>query len=141
MSVSRIADIAVSGMLAQRLRMTVTASNIANAQTTRTAEGGPYRRRDPVFAADPVGGAFASGFDRELSGVAVPRVEIDSRPGSMRLDPGHPDADENGFVQLPNVDLVEELTNMQQASRSFEANLLALRKAREMSEAALRIGK
>ncbi|RIK91681.1 MAG: flagellar basal body rod protein FlgC [Proteobacteria bacterium] len=141
MSVSRIGDIAVSGLLAQRVRMTVTASNIANAHTTRTAEGGPYRRRDPVFEAQPAGGSFAAGLDRELSVVTVPRVEVDPRPGSMRLDPGHPDADENGYVRMPNVDLVEEMTNLMQASRSFEANLLSLRKAREMSDAALRIGK
>jgi flagellar basal-body rod protein FlgC len=139
-SLSQIQDIAVSGLLAQRVRMVVTSSNIANAQTTRTAEGGPYQRRDPVFAAKPLGG-FGSHLDREIAAVEVPRVEKDARPGPMRFDPGHPDANPDGYVQMPNVNMVEELTNLMSATRSFEANLLALRKAREMGDAALRIGR
>lgn len=141
MSLSKISDIAVSGMLAQRVRMVVTASNIANSQTTRTAEGGPYRRRDPVFASRTLEGEFGPALDGALRTVEVPRVEIDPRPGPTRFDPGHPDADADGYVQMPNVDLVEEMANMLSAQRAFEANLLALRKAREMGDAALRIGK
>lgn len=141
MSLSKVADIAVSGMLAQRVRMVVTASNIANSQTTRTAEGGPYQRRDPVFESRTVEGGFGSALDGALRTVEVPRVEVDPRPGPSRFDPGHPDADADGYVQMPNVDLVEEMTNMMGAQRAFEANLLALRKSREMSDAALAIGK
>lgn len=140
MSVSQIADIAVSGLLAQRVRMVVTASNIANAQTTRTPEGGPYQRRDPIFEAKELDG-FGSKLDRALTAVEVPRVERDTRPGPMHFDPGHPDADADGYVRMPNVDLVEEMTNMMSAQRSFEANLMTLRKAREMGDAALRIGR
>ena len=141
MSLSQLSDIAVSGLLAQRVRMVVTASNIANASTTRTAEGGPYQRRDPVFQAKPLGGPFGSELDRAVAGVEVPRVERDPRPGPMHFDPGHPDANADGYVRMPNVDMVEEMTNLLSASRSFEANLLALRKAREMGDAALRIGR
>ena len=141
MSISKIADIAVSGLLAQRVRMVVTASNIANAQTTRTAEGGPYQRRDPVFESKRLDDGFGSTLDGALRAVEVPRVEYDTRPGPTRFDPGHPDADADGYVQMPNVDLVEEMTNMMGAQRTFEANLLALRKAREMGDAALRIGR
>jgi len=140
-SLSDVADVAVSGLLAQRARMVVTASNIANAQTTRTPEGGPYQRRDPVFEAKPLGDRFGSELDRAVTGVEVPRVVTDPRPGALHYDPGHPDADADGYVRMPNVDLVEEMTNMMSAQRSFESNLLALRKAREMSDAALRIGR
>lgn len=141
MGLSKVADIAVSGLLAQRVRMVVTASNIANSETTRTAEGGPYQRRDPVFEAKRLEDGFGSTLDGALRAVEVPRVEVDARPGPMRFEPGHPDADPDGYVQMPNVNLVEEMTNMMGAQRSFEANLLALRKAREMGDAALRIGR
>ncbi|MCZ7617333.1 MAG: flagellar basal body rod protein FlgC [Myxococcota bacterium] len=141
MKLSQISDIAVSGLLAQRMRMVVTASNLANVNTTRTAEGGPYQRRDPVFESVPVSGPFANRLDREIGAVRVPRIEFDARPGALRFDPGHPDADEEGFVRLPNVDPIEELANVISASRSYEANLVTLRKAREMSDATLRIGR
>lgn len=141
MSLSQITDVAVSGLLAQRTRMLVTASNLANVQTTRTAEGGPYQRRDPVFTARPLAGPFADRLARRLQAVDVPRVQVDRTPGPVRFDPGHPDADAEGNVRMPNVDLVAELANLMSASRSFEADLFVLRKAREMGEAALRIGR
>ena len=141
MSLSRISDVAVSGLLAQRVRMLVTASNLANVQTTRTAEGGPYQRRDPVFAARPLEGPFAERLARRLRAVDVPRVRVDRTPGPVRFDPGHPDADAQGYVRMPNVDLVAELANLLSASRSFEADLFVLKKTREMGEAALRIGR
>lgn len=140
MGFSRIGDIAESGLLAQRLRMVVTASNLANVQTTRTAEGGPYQRRDPVFEAEALGG-FDGALRGAIEGVRVPRVERDESPGPVRHQPGHPDADENGNVRLPNVDLVAELANLMSAGRSFEANLLVMRKAGEMRDAALKIGR
>jgi flagellar basal-body rod protein FlgC len=139
-TLSHVSDIAVSGLLAQRARMVVTASNIANAQTTRTPAGGPYQRRDPIFESRPLD-AFGARLDRAVSSVEVPRVVIDPTPGPVRYDPGHPDADADGYLRMPNVDLVEEMTNLQSAQRSFEANLLTLRKAREMGDAALRIGR
>lgn len=139
MNLGDITDVAVSGLMAQKTRMTVTASNIANANTTRTAEGGPYRRRDPVFRAvglEPFGDQLA----RQVSRVEVERVVEDPREFVTRHEPGHPDADEAGFVRYPRVDVVEEQTNLMSASRAFEANLMVIRKTRSMAEAAMRIG-
>jgi flagellar basal-body rod protein FlgC len=140
-TLSDIVDIAAAGLAAQRARMTVTASNLANAESTRSAEGGPYRRRDVVFAARPLEGGFRGEIDRALRSVEVDRVVEDPRPPVSRHQPGHPDADAEGNVFLPRVEPVEEMTNLLSASRSFEANLLVLRKAREMGDAALRIGR
>lgn len=140
MQLSNITDIAVSGLAAQRARMTTTASNLANAESTRGADGGPYRRRDPVFQAQPLD-PFASSLDRKLRTVQVTRIAEDTREPIRRHDPTHPDADEAGFVLLPNVNVVEEMTNMISASRSFEANLVLMGKVRAMGDAALRIGR
>src|SRR5690606_14040840 len=129
---SDIMDIAASGLRAQRARMTVTASNIANAQTTRTREGGPYRRRDPVFEAERLGGGFAHGLERRLHTVDVARIATDRREPITRYLPDHPDADEQGFVRFPNVDLVEEQANLVGASRGYQANLLVMQKLRSM---------
>jgi flagellar basal-body rod protein FlgC len=137
--ISDIVDIAVSGLAAQRARMAATASNLANAETTRTAGGGPYQRRDPVFRTAAVGGPFAGQLDRAIQRVEVARIAVDPRPGVTRFEPGHPDADAEGYVRMPRVNVVEELTNMRSASRSYEANLLIMRKASDMSNAALRI--
>ncbi len=140
MTLSDVVDIAVSGLLAQRSRLSTTASNLANAQTTRTPEGGPYRRRDPVFSTTPVGGAFGSRLDRALRKVEVQRIALDPRPPIPRNEPGHPDANAQGVVQYPRVNPVEEMTNMVSASRSFQMNLFTLGKVRKMAEAVIRIG-
>jgi len=140
MTLSDVVDIAVSGLLAQRSRLATIASNLANAQTTRTPEGGPYRRRDPVFSTARVGGPFGSQIDRALRKVEVTRIAIDPRPPIPRSEPGHPDADAEGMVQYPRVNQVEEMANMVSAARSFQLNLFTLNKARAMSEAAMRIG-
>jgi len=140
MKMSDIVDIAVSGLQAQRTRMTVTASNIANAQTTRTAEGGPYRRRDPVFQADRLGSSFGSALQRKLRAVSVSGIQEDGRDPVTRYLPGHPDANEEGYVAFPNVNLVEEQANLVGSSRAFEANLLVMQKVRSMAEALMRVG-
>lgn len=139
-TLSEVMDIAVSGLAAQRVRMATTASNLANAETTRTPEGGPYRRRDPVFRAESIR-PFADRLEREIRSVRVQEVVTDRRPPVRHFDPGHPDADNSGFVLRPNVSSVSELTNLMSASRSFEANLLIIRKAREMGDAAMQIGR
>jgi len=141
MKLSDISDIAASGLVAQRARMATAASNLANAETTRTAEGGPYRRRDPVLETESVSSRFSGELDRALSRVSVGGVAVDSRPGILRHDPGHPDANAEGYVELPRVSVVEEMTNVMSAGRSFEANLVILRKVREMAEAAMEIGR
>lgn len=140
MKMSDIMDIAASGLRAQRTRMTVTASNIANAQTTRTDEGGPYRRRDPVFQAERIGSHFASTLERKLRSVEVSRIETDSREPLTRYVPHHPDADADGYVAFPNVNLVEEQANLVSSSRGFQANLLVMAKVRSMAEALMRVG-
>ncbi len=140
MKLGDITDIAVSGLIAQRARMATTASNMANAHTTRTESGGAYRRRDPVFRTESIGGPFAGRLEREIQRVEVARVSLDPRPPITRFDPGHPDANADGYVALPRVNVVEELSNMMSASRSYESNLIILRKVREMAQAAMQIG-
>ncbi|MFK7898861.1 MAG: flagellar basal body rod protein FlgC [Myxococcota bacterium] len=140
MDFSKITDIAVSGMRAQRTRMTVTASNIANAQTTRTPEGGPYRRRDPVFQPESVGSGFGSSLEKKLRAVEVSSIQKDSRDPITRYLPSHPDANDQGFVEFPNVNLVEEQANLVGSSRAFQANLLVMQKVRGMAEALMRVG-
>lgn len=140
MKLSNIVDIAVSGLAAQRVRMTVTASNLANAESTRSAEGGPYRRRDPIFSAQPLD-PFSRSLDRKLRSVHVTRIAEGGREPILRHDPSHPDADASGFVAFPNVNVVEEMANMISASRSFEANLVLMGKVRNMSQAVMRLGR
>jgi flagellar basal-body rod protein FlgC len=140
MSMSDIMDIATSGLRAQRTRMTVSASNIANAQTTRTEEGGPYRRRDPVFQAEKISSPFDSALKKKLRSVEVSRISEDPRPPITRYVPHHPDANEEGYVEFPNINLIEEQANLVSSSRSFQANLLVMSKVRSMAEALMRIG-
>ncbi len=136
-----ISDIAVSGLVAQRIRMTAAASNLANANTTRTPEGGPYRRRDPVFRPSPVAGPFGNRLDRAMQAVNTPRIEQDRRPPIARHEPGHPDANAQGMVFYPRVNVVEEMTNVMNASRAYESNLVIMRKVRSMGEATIQIGR
>lgn len=140
MDFSDLSNIATSGLKAQRIRMAVTASNIANAQTTRTEDGGPYKRRDPVFESQGLGSAFGSQLKKKLRSVAVTEIAEDTREPIKQLMPSHPDADEDGYVEFPNVKMVEEQANMVSASRGFQANILVIQKARGMAEALMRIG-
>jgi flagellar basal-body rod protein FlgC len=141
MKLSDISDIASSGLVAQRARMATAASNLANAETTRTPEGGAYRRRDPVLTTQRIGPSFGHELDQALTLVHVNSVHVDDRPGIQRFDPGHPDASPDGYVEMPNVSVVVELTNVLSAGRSFEANLVILRKVREMADAAMQVGR
>jgi len=141
MKLNDIVDVAASGIAAQRTRLSTTASNLANANSTRTQEGGPYRRRDPVFESESIGGPFADRLGRHVRAVRVDRIVADDRPPIERFDPSHPDANDEGYVSMPNVSPVEELANMMSAMRTYEANLLMLRKAREMADAALQLGR
>jgi flagellar basal-body rod protein FlgC len=135
-----------SGLSAQRLRMNLISANLANAHTTRTREGGPYRRKEVVFAAQAKPSAS---FRDELKarqadpapGVRAVRVFEDPRPPVTKYDPRHPDADERGYVAYPNVSLVEEMVNMISATRSYEANVTAVRAAKDMALKALEIGR
>lgn len=126
-------DISASGMRAQRTRMNIISSNIANAHTTRTAEGGPYQRRDVVFRENT--------FEKQLSSVEVERIVNDERQGNRIYDPDNPDADENGYVTMPNVNIMEEMVNMVGATRAFEANTTAVKAQKDMALKALSIGR
>jgi flagellar basal-body rod protein FlgC len=144
MDTATIFAISASGMRAQRLRLDVIAANLANAQSTRSPEGGPYRRRDVVLEAVPRGESFedllAPGVG-SASAVEVSRVVTDTRPPRLVYDPGHPDADTNGFVAMPNINVVSEMVDMMAASRAYEANVAALNATKRVLEAALEIGR
>ncbi|HDM09951.1 MAG TPA: flagellar basal body rod protein FlgC [Desulfobacteraceae bacterium] len=137
--------ISSSGLSAQRLRMNVIASNLANINTTRTAEGGPYRRKDVVFAARPVSKSFQGMLKSQMLGrlceVKVIGIIDDPRPPCSKYDPQHPDADENGYVSLPNINLIEEMINMISATRSYEANVAAINATKKMALKAMEIGR
>jgi flagellar basal-body rod protein FlgC len=138
-------EVSASGLSAQRTRMNVASSNLANVSTTETPQGGPYKRRDVVLettAADPkLGGAEAGGFARAVKGVAVQGIVEDASPPRLEYDPGHPNADADGNVAYPNVNVVEEMVDMITASRAYEAGVTALNTAVSMAERALSIGR
>jgi flagellar basal-body rod protein FlgC len=141
MSLSKTMDIVSSALHAQRLRMNITASNLANAQTTRTDEGTPYRRKDPIFEAVPLSDTPGT-FDNTLEKVQVTGVQEDTRPFKLIHDPGHPDADPvTGMVALPNVNVVEEMVNMITAARSYEANVTAFETLKSLINKAMEIGR
>ena len=130
-------DVSAAGLLAQRVRMDAIANNIANAETTRTPEGGPYRRQQAVFSLPVEQMGFG---EAEIAGPAA-SIEMEDSPPKMVHDPGHPDADASGFVAMPNVNIVEEMVDMISATRAYEANLAAINSAKTMAAAALEIGR
>ena len=149
MDLSDSLAVSVSALDAHRHRLNVIASNLANAQSTKTSTGGPYRRRDVVFQAAPVSSAFQKAFTQvskgagrhALDGVKVARVIEDQKPGQTVYDPRHPDVDKKGFVTMPNVNVMEEMVNMIGASRAYEANVQAVNATRTMWNRALEIGR
>ena len=137
-------DVSASALSAERLRMNTISSNLANAQTTRTAEGGPYRRKDPVFEAQPVDDfsrVLAGAMDVPLHKVKVVEVVSDQNAPKMVYQPEHPDANPEGYVAMPNVNPMEEMVNLITASRTYEANVTAMSVARNMMHRALDIGR
>ena len=129
-SFDAINNVAASGMAAQRLRVQLAASNIANSETTRTPEGGPYRKKDPIFQVADLG---QTGDGMPVNGVAIAGIQASQDPFIAKYDPNHPDADANGIVQYPNVNPVEEMVNLTEASRSFDANVAVVRAVRTMT--------
>lgn len=141
-------EISGSGLTAQRLRMDVVANNIANVNTTRTAAGGPYQRQRVVFEPRREESQFllplASESQRRqqmTQGVRVVAVNSDPSPARRVYDPGHPDADTQGYVGMPNITLVNEMVDMISATRAYEANIAALTSAKSMAAKALEIGR
>ena len=133
--------IAASGMSAQRVRLNLVSSNLANANTTRTEEGGPYKRLRPVFSTALAGASDPDTPDASLRGVEVVAVDQDERPGITIHDPSHPDADAEGNVELPNVNMMEEMVDMMTTARSYEANANVLEVTDSMANTALEIGR
>lgn len=137
--------VSASGMTAQRTRLNTISSNIANINTTRTAEGGPYRRKEVVFEAIPdrktFGEVLTDQGDRNTHRVQVADVLLDQKAPLMKYDPDHVDANEDGYVAYPNVNLMEEMTNMIQATRAYEANVSAMQATKSMAMSALDIGR
>ena len=134
-------DISASGLTAERLRMDLIANNLANAYSTRSARGGPYRRQMPVFAALEAPG-WPWTVSRVTSGVPGMGVQVaaiveDPSPPRLVYDPGHPDARPDGYVEYPNVDVVTEMVDMLAATRAYQANLSAFSASRSMAEGAL----
>ncbi|MCL2752604.1 MAG: flagellar basal body rod protein FlgC [Defluviitaleaceae bacterium] len=140
-------NISASGLAAQRVRMDLHAQNLANVDTTRTPEGGPYQRRAAIFMERNAsgGGSFTDVLLRSIrqgnggGGVRVHSIMIDDTPGPLVYDPTHPDANAQGYVQRPNVNVIAEMTNMISASRSYEANITAMSVTQAMMQRTLDI--
>ena len=132
--------ISASGLFAQRQRMDVIADNLANIETTRTEAGGPYRRKMVVISAKPVED-FNNHYQAKLDKVELEEIVEDQSPFKKAYNPSHPDADAQGYLQKPNVDLIVEMTNMLMARRAFEANLAAIKATKQMAVKALELGR
>jgi flagellar basal-body rod protein FlgC len=130
-----------SALTAERMRIEVAVSNLANAESTRGPDGKPYRRRDVVLAATPVASFDEALGQANVTGVTVAAVLQDDKPGRRRFEPSHPDADKNGYVELPNVDQAEEMVDMLSAARAYQANLTAITLIRDLVQRALELGR
>lgn len=135
--------ISASGLKAQRIRMEAVASNIANVHTTRTEEGGPYKKKDVVFVTEDVNqpSGFGSLYQQKVEGVSVEQVVESSKSFEQVHDPYHPDADADGNVTFPNVNIMEEMSDMIAASRAYEANVNVINNTKEMFNKSLEIGR
>jgi flagellar basal-body rod protein FlgC len=142
MSLFTAISISASGMEAQRSRAEIITENLANADTTRTPEGGPYKRKDTVFTSSPVSFSFSDALSSasasgqsvfgQSMGVAVSDITIDDRDPERRYIPGHPDADAQGYVAFPRVDPAEEMVDLMSASRGYQANVAAISALKDM---------
>ncbi|MFZ5966598.1 MAG: flagellar basal body rod protein FlgC [Bacillota bacterium] len=147
MNMFKSIDISASGLTAERLRMDIISKNIANANTTKTSSGTPYRRQVPVFKQISSNMTFQQHLENAKNGidigngVEVVAIKEDKSPFKKIYEPGHPDADKDGYVQMPNVDIVSEMVNMISATRSYEANVTSINSAKSMAMKALEIGR
>jgi flagellar basal-body rod protein FlgC len=137
--------ISSSGLTANRKRMAAISSNIANAQVTRTPEGGPYRKKEVVFGSEPARDNFADVLEGEMGenvqAVHATEVVSTNKPPILKYEPNHPDANPEGYVAYPDVNVMEEMANMISASRSYEANISAMNTTKSMAMKALEIGR
>ena len=145
MGLSDVFKIGGMALNSQRTRMEVISSNLANSQTTRTEDGGPYRKKDVVFRSESVdkGSAFSRIMDKQIDidSVKVEEIRNNTKEPEKIFNPGHPDADEKGYVLFPNVNIMEEMADMTAASRAYEANINIINTTKEMMIKALEIGK
>jgi flagellar basal-body rod protein FlgC len=126
-------SISASGMAAQRTRAALLVENIANSETTRTPEGGPYRRKDAIFSTSNVGSEFASELESQLqTGVQVTQISVDQRDPEKQYAPGHPDADADGYVSIPRMNPAEDMVDLVTANRSYQANVAAMSAVKDM---------
>jgi flagellar basal-body rod protein FlgC len=140
MSLFSVLSVSASGMAAQRTRAELLAENLANADTTRTPEGGPYRRKDAVFATEPAASPFASIFETVRAevlgtgpeGVGVAGIVVDNREPEKRYLPGHPDADAQGYVAYPRINPAEDMVDLMGAARGYGANVAAISAIKDM---------
>lgn len=133
MSLFSSLSVSASGMAAQRTRAALLVENIANSETTRTPEGGPYRRKDAVFSTTPVASEFASELDAQMqTGVRVSEISVDQREPEKQYAPGHPDADANGYVQISRMNPAEDMVDLVSANRSYQANVAAMSAVKDM---------
>lgn len=137
--------VSASGLAANRKRLNAISSNIANAQTTRTAEGGPYRRKEVVFGSEPSRQSFSEilegKMEENVQEVHATDVVSTNKPPILKYEPGHVDANEDGYVAYPDINVMTEMADMIAASRSYEANVTALNTAKSMATKALEIGR
>jgi len=138
-------DIGASALSAERTHMNIISMNLANAKTTRTPEGGPYRRKTVILAAEQVDSPFSkqmqSALDRDLRGVRVMHVAQDKRPLKQVYEPGHPDANDEGYVFYPDINVVEEMAQMMTIQRNYEANVSTMDSIKTMYNKALELGR
>jgi len=138
MSLFSALTVSATGMAAQRTRAALLVENIANSETTRTPEGGPYRRKDAIFTTQDVGSAFGSemnaqlGVSEQLTGVAVSGISVDQSAPEKRYMPGHPDADADGYVAVPKMNPAEDMVDLTAANRSYQANVAAMSAVKDM---------
>lgn len=138
MSLFTSLQVSASGLAAQRLRAELLVQNMANAETTRTPEGGPYKRKDVVFASQATTSPFAAVFQQELGqGVRVANILEDSRAPELRYLPGHPDANADGYVAFPSMNPAEEMVDLMNASRSYQGNVAAMSAVKDMIKASI----
>ena len=133
MSLFTSMSVSASGMAAQRTRAALLVENIANSETTRTPEGGPYRRKDAIFSTANVGSEFASELESQLqTGVQVTQISVDQRDPEKQYAPGHPDADADGYVSIPRMNPAEDMVDLVTANRSYQANVAAMSAVKDM---------
>jgi flagellar basal-body rod protein FlgC len=141
MSLFSSLSVSGSGMSAQRARAELLVENLANSESTRTPEGGPYRRKDAVFEQDPSVNSFSSELNSAIgsssSGVRISEVTVDDSAPELRYMPGHPDADKNGYVAFPKINPAEDMVDLMGASRAYEANVAAISVTKDMIQKSL----